>query len=173
MANSESKSTSVSKSEFKRLLLIGIQIKTFFDELTDESDEVKEKFITMVEGKYIKCFKFYAMKSGKAYAELDINIDWDEHQHQMDVGNLTIKTKSPDGILSPTKNVLQRFCAYIETNNFEIIWRFVYADHINREEVQKKFHTSPADQIEFCEDDYESRQFNVGNLTELSYTIKI
>ena len=137
MANSESKSASVSRTEFKRLLLIGIQIKNFFDELTDESDETKKKFIIMVEEKYIKCFKFYAMKSGKAYAELDINIDWDEHQHQMDIGNLTIKTKSPDGILSPTKNVLQRFCAYVENNNFEIIWHFAYADHINREEAQK------------------------------------
>ena len=173
MANSESQSTSVSKSEFKRLLLIGIQIRTFFDELTDESDEVKEKFITMVEEKYIKSFNFYAMKSGKAYAELDINIDWEEHQHQMDIGHLTIKTKSPDGILSPTKNVLQRFCAYVENNNFEIIWHFSYADHVNREEARKQFDTSSADKVEFCEDDYECRQYDVMNLTELSYTVKI
>ena len=37
-----SDSSSSSKSEFKRLILIGIQVKNMFDELTDETDEEKD-----------------------------------------------------------------------------------------------------------------------------------
>ena len=40
------------------------------------------------------------MKSGKSYAELEVMIDWYEHQRQIDNGNLIIKTKSKDSDLA-------------------------------------------------------------------------
>lgn len=170
-----SSSNSISKSEFKRLILIGIQIRNFFDELTNEEDAIKDKYQQAVEEKYIKSFTFYAMKSGKSYAELEITIDWNEHQRQVDKGNLIIKTKSKDGILSPTKNVATRYKKYADTNGFEIVWQFSYADHINVEKARKRFNTIPASIIERAEpsSDYESRPFQVCDLTELTYTMRI
>lgn len=172
---SSSNSSSISKSEFKRLILIGIQIKNIFDELTDESESTKKKYQKAVEEKYIKRFIFYAMKSGKSYAELEIDIDWKEYQRQIERGCLIIKTKSKDGILSPTKNVATRFKEYAETNGFYIIWRFTYSDHVDVAKAHKKFNTSAAKNIQRAEpySDYESRPFSVGNLTELTYTMRI
>ena len=80
---SKSTSNSTSTSEFKRLILIGIQIRNIFDELTDENENTKNTFQKAVEEKYIKSFVFYAIKSGKSYAELEITIDWNEHQNQV------------------------------------------------------------------------------------------
>ncbi len=172
---SQSSSTSISKSEFKRLILIGIQIRNFFDELTDEDESVKNKFQKAVEEKYIKSFTFYATKSGKSYAELEVTIDWNEHQRQIDGGNIVIKTKSKDGILAPTKNVVTRYKEYADTNGFSIVWHFSYADHIDINEARKRFNTSPASIIERADpsSDYESRPFQVGDLTELTYTMRI
>lgn len=172
---SGSNSSSSSKSEFKRLMLIGIQIKNIFDELTDERESIKRKYQKAVEEKYIKTFTFYAMKSGKSYAELEVTIDWNEYQRQIDKGCLIIKTKSKDGILSPTKNVTTRFKEYAETNGFYIEWRFTYADHVNIKEARKKFNTSPGNVIQRADpySDYESRPFSVGDLTELTYTMRI
>lgn len=172
---SYSSSNSVSKSEFKRLVLIGIQIRNFFDELTDEDESVKDKYQQAVEEKYIKSFIFYAVKSGKSYAELEVTIDWNEHQRQIDRGNLIIKTKSKDGILAPTKNVATRYKRYADTNGFTIIWRFSYADHVDVEKASKRFNTSPAKKIERADpsSDYESRPFQAGDLTELTYTMRI
>ena len=172
---SNSSSNSISKSEFKRLILIGIQIRNLFDELTDEDESIKDEFQQAVEEKYIKSFTFYAMKSGKAYAELEVTIDWNEHQKQIDKGNLIIKTKSKDGILAPTKNVATRYKKYADTNGFTIIWYFSYADHVDIEKARKRFHTSPANRIERANptSDYVSRPFQVGDLTELTYTMNI
>lgn len=172
---SNSKSNSISSSEFKRLILIGIQIKNFFDELTDETEKTKRKFQKAVEEKYIKSFTFYAMKSGKSYAELEITIDWNEYQKQIDKGNIIIKTKSKDGILAPTKNIVSRFKEYADTNGFTIKWQFSYSDHVDVHEARKKFNTSPASAIERADPscDYECRPFQVGNLTELTYTMRI
>lgn len=174
-SNSSSNSDSISKSEFKRLILIGIQIRNFFDELTDEDESTKDKFQRAVEEKYIKSFTFYAMKSGKSYAELEVTIDWSEYQRQIDKGKLIIKVKSKDGILAPTKNVVARFKSYADTNGFTIIWQFSYADHVNIEKARKRFNTSPANKIEHADlsSDYESRPFQAGELTELTYTMRI
>ena len=172
---SNSSSNSISKSEFKRLVLIGIQIRNIFDELTDEPESVKNKYQQAVEEKYIKSFTFYAMKSGKSYAELEVAIDWNEHQNQINRGNLIIKTKSKDGILSPTKNVATRYKRYAETNGFTIVWHFSYADHLNVEKARKRFNTSPANTIERADPscDYESRPFQAGDLTEHTYIMRI
>ena len=172
---SHSNSSSISKSEFKRLILIGIQIRNFFDELTDETETVKNKYQKAVEEKYIKSFTFYAIKSGKSYAELEIAIDWNEHQKQIDGGNIIIKTKSKDGILAPTKNVATRFREYADGNGFSIVWQFSYADHIDINKARKRFNTSPANKIERAapSSDYESRLFHAGDLTELTYTMRI
>ena len=51
---SSSQSNSISSSEFKRLILIGIQIRNIFDELTDESEYIKDKYQQAVEEKLIK-----------------------------------------------------------------------------------------------------------------------
>lgn len=59
-------------------------------------DIIKES----VEEKYVKSFTFYAVKSGKAYAELEVSIDWEEHERQIDRGNIIIKAKTPDGVLA-------------------------------------------------------------------------
>lgn len=172
---SKSTSNSTSNSEFKRLILIGIQIRNIFDELTDENENTKNTFQKAVEEKYIKSFVFYAIKSGKSYAELEITIDWNEHQNQIDRGNIVIKTKSQNGILSPTKNVVSRFKDYIITNGFDIEWHFSYSDHINVEQARKKLNSSPAKSIERAQQqsDYVSRDFQVGDLTELTYTMRI
>lgn len=173
--SSWSSSNSISKSEFKRLILIGIQVKNMFDELTDATEEEKEMWQNAVEEKYIKSFTFYAIKSGKAYAELEIVIDWTEHQRQIDKGNIIIKTKSPDGVLAPTKNVAGRFRKYAENNGFQIKWRLQYADHVNIEAARKKFNTSAAAEIERADncDDYDCREFNVGDLPELTYIMRL
>lgn len=170
-----SDSSSSSKSEFKRLILIGIQVKNMFDELTDETDEEKALWQKAVEEKYIKSFTFYAIKSGKAYAELEIVIDWTENQRQIDKGNIIIKTKSPDGILAPTKNVASRFRDYVNNNGFQVRWRLRYADHVNIEEARKKFNTSAGSKIERADDcdDYECREFQVGDLPELTYIMRL
>lgn len=172
---SNSSSNSISKSEFKRLILIGIQIRNLFDELTDENESVKNKYQQAVEEKYIKSFTFYAVKSGKSYAELEVTIDWNEHQKQIDEGNLIIKTKSKDGILAPTKNIATRYKRYAESNGFTIIWQFSYADHVDIVKARKRFQTSPANVIRRADQssDYESRPFQVGDLTELTYTMRI
>lgn len=172
---SNSNSNSISKSEFKRLILIGIQIRNFFDELTDENESVKDKYQQAVEEKYIKSFTFYAIKSGKSYAELEVMIDWNEHQRQIDEGNLIIKTKSKDGILAPTKNIATRYKKYAESNGFTIIWRLSYAEHVDIIKARKRFHTFPANIIERADpsSDYESRPFQAGDLTELTYTMRI
>ena len=155
--------------------MIGIQIRNFFDELTDEDESVKDKYQQAVEEKYIKSFTFYAMKSGKSYAELEVMIDWCEHQRQIDNGNLIIKTKSKDGILAPTKNIATRYKRYADTNGFTIDWQFSYANRVNVEKARKRFNTSPANKIERADpsSDYESRPFQVGDLTELTYVMKI
>ena len=173
--SSRSSSNAISKSEFKRLILIGIQVRSMFDELTNETDEEKEKWQKAVEEKYIKSFIFYAMKSGKAYAELEIVIDWTEHQRQMDKGNIIIKTKSPDGVLAPTKNVARRFREYAENNGFQLEWYLRYADHVNIEAADKKFNTSTAARVERADncDDYECREFDVGDLPELTYIMRL
>lgn len=172
---SNSISSSSSRSEFKRLILIGVQIKNFFDELTDEDESTKEKFQKAVEEKYIKSFIFYAMKSGKSYAELEVTIDWDEHQQQIDRGNIIVKTKSQDGILAPTKNIAKRYKEYADTNGFTIIWRFCYADHVDIEKARKRLNSVPGDIIKRADpsSSYESRQFQAGDLTELTYTMRI
>ena len=173
--NSSSNSTSASSSEFKRLILIGIQIRSLFDELTDESETVKNKYQDMVEKKYIKAFKFHAIKSGKSYAELEVAIDWGEHQRQLDNGHLIIKTRSRNGILSPTHNVAKRFREYSDNNGFKIVWVFTYADHVNIAEAQKRYNTSVATPIEPADLDsnYVSREFPAGDLTELTYIMRI
>lgn len=173
--NSNSSSTSISKSEFKRLLLIGIQIRNFFDELTNEPESIKDKFQEAVEEKYIKAFTFYAMKSGKAYAELEVTIDWNEYQKQINQGNLIVKTKSKEGILAPTKNIATRYKKYADTNGFTIIWQFSYADHVDVEKARKRFNTSPGNKIERAtsSSDYVCRQYEVNELTELTYTMRI
>lgn len=173
--SSRSSSNSISKSEFKRRILIGIQVKNMFDELTDETEEEKEMWQNAVEEKYIKSFTFYAIKSGKAYAELEILIDWTEHQRQIDKGNIIIKTKSPDGVLAPTKNVARRFREYAKKNGFQIQWQLKYADHVNIEAARKKFNTSSAAEIERADNynDYECREFDVGDLPELTYIMRL
>ncbi len=143
--------------------------------MTDESESTKDKYQKAVEEKYIKSFTFYAMKSGKAYAELEVAIDWNEYQNQIDRGNITIRTKSKDGILSPTKNIATRYKKYADTNRFTIEWQFKYADHVDVDKARKRFNTSPANTIERADPscDYESRLFQAGDLTELTYTMKI
>ena len=174
-SRSSSNSSSIARAEFKRRILIGIQIKNMFDELTDESDEEKDMWQKAVEEKYIESFTFYAIKSGKAYAELKIVIDWTESQRQIDKGNIIIKTKSPDGILAPTKNVARRFRDYVNNNGFQIKWRLHYADHVDIEEARQKFNTSACSRIERADscDDYECREFQVGDLPELTYIMKL
>ena len=174
-SRSSSDSSSKSVAEFKRLILIGIQVKDMFDELTDETEEEKEMWQKAVEEKYIKSFIFYAIKSGKAYAELEVVIDWTEHQRQIDRGNIIIKTKSPDGVLAPTKNVARRFREYANKNGFQIKWQLKYADHVNIEAARKKFNTSSGDRIERADncDDYECREFDVGDLPELTYIMRL
>lgn len=170
---SDSVSCSITTSEFKRLILIGIQIKNIFAELTDECDEEMDKWQQAVEEKYVESFTFYAMKSGKAYAELEVSIDWDEHQKQLERGNIKIRTKTPDGVLAPTKNIVRRFREYVENNDFTIKWRVTYAGHVDLEAARKRFGTSSGGKIARADDEYRSRDFTVGDLTELTYTMRI
>lgn len=172
---SETTANSIAKSEFKRLMLIGIQIKNILDELADNDEECKKKYQKAVENKYIKSFIFYAMKSGKSYAELEVLIDWDEYQNQIDRGNIVIKTKSEDGILAPTKNIATRFREYADNNNFSIKWQFRYADGINRETANKMLGATAGDVIERADEccDFISKSYQVGELTELTYVMKI
>lgn len=172
--NSGSISSSISTSEFKRLILIGIQITNIFAELTDESDEKIEQWQRAVEEKYVQSFTFYAVKSGKAYAELEVSIDWEEHKRQIDRGNIIIKTKTPDGILAPTRNVVKRFHEYAENNGFTIHWRIRYADHVDITAARRKFGTSPGEKFDRADNaDYISRDYVAGDLTELTYTMRI
>lgn len=166
---------SITKSEFKRLILVGIQISNIFSELTDEDDETIDMWQRAVEEKYVKSFTFYAMKSNKAYAELKVTIDWEEHERQINRGNIIIRTKAPDGVLAPTKNVVKRFREYVENNGFIIDWQLAYADHIDIEAARKKFGTSPGRKIVRAEDSdgYRSMDYTVEELEELTYTFTI
>lgn len=176
MAGSNSVSDSASMAEYKRLILIGIQIKNIFDViLTDVSEAVKEEWQKAVEKKHVKSFTFYAMKEGKIYAELEINIDWDEYQRQMDRGNIIIKTKSPNGVLPPTKNVASRFKEYADHNGFYIEWSITFSDNIDILEARKRYNTTPAQHRERAEDygEFQRREYYADDLTELKYTLKI
>lgn len=153
------------KDRRKRLYYIGIQIKKFLDELTEEDELTKKRFRRAVEEKYIKSFIFYAMKSGKSYAELEVTIDWDEHRQQIDKGNIIVKTKSQDGIWTPTKNIAKRFKEYADKNGFAITWRFCYADHIDIKKARKRLDLVSGDVIKHADPSpsYESQQFQIDN----------
>lgn len=175
-----SNSNSISKSEYKRLILIGLQIKEVFDVITNESEATKNKYVEAVENRYIKSFDFYAMKCGKAYAQLSVYIDWNEYDKQMSAGKAIIKTKYPNGVLPPTKNIVFRFANYVENNAFEVKWQFTYSDHVNVAEMRRKMGTSAADEIEKSDEfvdinEYEERTFELGDygLSEMSYKIRI
>lgn len=176
MASSNSVADSASIAEYKRLILIGIQIKNIFDIiLTNVSEQVKEKWQKAVEKKHVKSFTFYAMKEEKIYAELEVDIDWNEYQRQMDRGNIIVKTKSPNGVLPPTKNVASRFMEYVDRNGFYIDWVVAFSDNIDYKEAQKCYNTSPAQHRERAEDcgEFQCREYYADDLTELKYVLKI
>lgn len=93
--------------------------------------------------------------------------------HKFDIRS--VKDEEKMSSLSPTKNVATRYKRYAETNGFTIVWHCSYADHVNVEKARKRFNTSPANTIERADPscDYESRPFQAGDLTELTYIMRI
>lgn len=170
-----SNSTSNSVSTFKRLLLIGIQIRNIFDELTDENERTKDKYIKAIEKQYINSFTFYAMKSGKSYAELTVKIDWNEYQKQLGIGKTVITTKYPNGVLHPTKNIVTRYRDYVQNNGFSIEWCFTYADNIDIQKARKELGSVPAKKKIKAEDtlDMSEMIFELEELPEMSYKLSI
>ena len=63
----------------------------------------------------------------------------------------------------------------MNNNGFQVRWRLRYADHVNIEEARKKFNTSAGSKIERADDcdDYECREFQVGDLPELTYIMRL
>lgn len=175
MSMSSTESSSIAMTEFKRLILIGIQIHNIFDQLTDESDAIIQKYVDLVEKKYIESFTFHAMKSGKSYAELTVKINWNEYETQMSLGKTTVKTKYSDGVLSPSKNIVNRFCDYVKTNGFLIKWTFKYDSKIDIKKARLEHGTCAAQPIERAEEasDLITRDYSIRELPEMTYKLGI
>lgn len=175
MSISSAESSSISMTEFKRLILIGIQIHNIFNQLTNEDEETIKKYVGLVEKKQIESFTFYAMKAGKSYAELTVKIDWDEYECQMSAGKTIVKTKYSNGVLSPTKNIVNRFSDYVETNGFLIEWNFRYASNVDIEKARLENGTSQAQPKERAKDasDLMTQDYSIKELPEMTYKLGI
>ena len=184
--NSWSSSTSGSYSEFDRINLITIQIGEALDVLTDASFETKSKYLDAVKKQEVNEFHFYAMRQGKAYAELTLSIDWDEYNRQLSLGNKVIKVKKkyPKGVLPATSRHIHQFDEYVMNNGFAVKWRFNYSYHIRNnparvETVRKKLGAScgaaivKADSFIKFENNEYVYTFDGYGLGELSAKLKI
>ncbi len=142
-----------STSTFARLHFIKIQLKVALQKTTEIDSAALERHMEAVENRWIHSYSIYALDTSHlCRAELRLDIDWDEYDHQISVGRMTVvadrKLMDASGVTVEVDTMVEGFQHFVRDERLSTIWRVRYSESVEREgkyeEVSSYIQTRPA-----------------------------
>lgn len=125
--------TRTATQTFTRIVFLKIQLRWALRESTNIDNITLDKFMYGVDQQWIKTFYIYAFNENNlCRAQLLLDIDWDEYNHQVSIGKATVATdvKWKENILIEVEETVRAFNEFVQGFRLRTEWRVTYTNKV-------------------------------------------
>jgi hypothetical protein len=119
-----------------RLVFLKVQLRYALRETCNIDESTLNRLMTGVDEPWVKTFHIYAFDSRKlCRAQLEMDIDWNEHNRQLSIGKTTVAldSKWSNNVLIEVEEMTKAFNAFVKHHNLKTEWKVTYTSQVHND----------------------------------------